>query len=369
MRGRFLPLLLLVLLLLTALPASAATVRDIEVPDDAVTCDLSALKRVYDNQTDKIIAGLNAIPTLTACDMTQVTLSAKAALALTQGCPQIRFHFSLPLAQKAKVDSETEILDVDSYHVAKSLKYDDLARVLQCMPNLKKVTMYDCNYSVTKMEELMALLPDVEFEWTLRFNKLKLKNTATAYSTLKGRQDPRYTAEDLQPIVDHVPGLLALDVGHNNVSDISFVRAWPNLRRLIVIDSKTPVTDISVLAELPDLEYVELFMQDITDISALANHTKLLDLNLCHNNITDLTPLYSCVNLERLWISYNPNLTEEELDAFRAALPNCTVVTDVWSSTGEGWREHPRYEIMYESFKTGVYIPFDETTENEAVTE
>ena len=121
------------------------------------------------------------------------------------------------------------------------------------------------------------------------------------------------------------------------------------------------MTDISVLAQLPDLEYIELFMQDITDISALANHENLLDLNLCHNNITDLTPLYSCPNLERLWISCNPNLTQEEIDALQAVLPDCVIETESYESTGAGWREHERYPILVESFETNVYIPFAES--------
>ena len=202
---------------------------------------------------------------------------------------------------------------------------------------------------------------------TLDINGLKIRPGMTAFSTLKGRQDPRYTAEDVAgPLTQYCPDLLALDLGHNDVSDLSFLRAWPKLRRLIVVDSKTPITDISPLAELEDLEYVELFMQNITDISALEGKTHLIDLNLAHNDITDLTPLHSCTGLKRLWISYNRHLPESQIKAFQKAVPDCRVVNNEWNSTGRGWRETakgpvPHYDILMKSFRSGDYIPFEDS--------
>ena len=197
--------------------------------------------------------------------------------------------------------------------------------------------------------------------------KLQIRPGMTAFSTLKGRQEPRFTAEDVAgPLMENCPDLLALDLGHNDVSDLTFLKAWPKLRRLIVVDSKTPVTDISPLAELEDLEYVELFMQNITDISPLAGKTHLIDLNLAHNDIEDLTPLHSCTGLKRLWISYNRRLSDAQIKAFQEAVPDCRVVVGEWSSTGMGWRETaagpvPHYRILTESFRTGKYIPFEDS--------
>ena len=193
---------------------------------------------------------------------------------------------------------------------------------------------------------------------------LQIRPGMTAFSTLKGRQEPRYTSEDVAgPLTELCPNLLALDLGHNDVHDLSFLRAWPHLRRLIIVDSKTPVTDISPLAELNDLEYVELFLQNITDLTPLAGKTRLIDLNLAHNDITDLTPLHSCTGLKRLWISYNHHLSQQQLDAFHAAVPDCQIVTGEWNSTGRGWRETaqgpvPHYQILMDSFRSGEYIPF-----------
>ena len=191
---------------------------------------------------------------------------------------------------------------------------------------------------------------------------LKIRTGMTAFSTLKGRQEPRYTAEDVAaPLQESCPELLALDLGHNDVSNLEFVTAWPRLRRLIVVDSRTPITDISPLKNLDDLEYIELFMQGITDISALTGKIHLKDLNLAHNDITDLTPLYSCTGLQRLWINGNPHLTKEQIAAFQRAVPGCRVNTRGYPSTGMGWREHPHYAVLMESFRRGEYLPFEDS--------
>jgi hypothetical protein len=306
-----------------------------------------------------ILAGkLNAAPSLQTCDLSAVEMSLSTMAALTEKCPQIEFHFTLPVYDLT-IDNLAETFDIDSLKRATKVKFNEFKQLLQCMPRVTHVVMYNATFKLELMEELLELYPDVTFEWTLRFSEIEVKNTATAFSTLKGRQDPRYTAKQLEPLTLYCPDLMALDVGHNNVHDLSFLSAWPHLRWLIVIDSHIPLTDLSPLKDLPELEYIELFMQGITGISPLANHERLLDLNLCHNDITDLSPLYSCVNLERLYISVNPHLTQDEIDKLKAMLPNLKIEHTEWQSTGAGWREHPRYFTIYEGFTTGEYIPFE----------
>lgn len=354
----------LILLICCLLCVSAgADLRKVEIPAGAAEVDLSVIKKLQDKEVDALAAMLNDAKDLVACDMSAVQVSLSAAVKLTEACPQIRFHFNVSLYGQ-KVDNQVTDLNLDDLKREKKITVDDIRALIALDPDLQAVTMYNSPFELDVMRGLLAEYPQIEFRWTVRYNGMSLRPGATAYSTLKGRQDPRYTADDIAPILkEFCPDLLALDVGHNDVSDLTFLESWPNLRRLIVIDSKTPVTDISPLAELDDLEYVELFMQNITDISPLAGKTRLLDLNLCHNDITDLTPLYSCVNLERLWISFNRHLSEEEIAAFKAAVPGCKVETKEYQSTGAGWRVHNRYDIMYNSFVTGIYEPFSEEQE------
>lgn len=354
-------LLLLTLLLLLPLTASA-DVLGVEVPQGATTLDLTGLKKA-DSKIKTLISDLEAHPEITEVDLTGVNLSTANKGKLAAAFPQVHFIWTVKLGN-AVISSEDTVMDLDT--PKGESKLSQIAQALDALPNIEQVLMYKYRPSLKGMADyLLNKYPDVKFGWTLDWlicdgRRVRLRSDATAFSTAKGRQDPRYTADQIWERLQYFPDLVAIDVGHNNVTDLSFLANFPGLKRLIVIDSKKPVTDISVLTQLPDLEYVELFMQDITDISALANHEKLLDLNLCHNNITDLSPLYSCTNLERLWISYNPNLTQEEVDKLQEKLPNCVIETETYESTGAGWREHDRYYVMYYSFQDNTYYPFGE---------
>lgn len=55
----------------------------------------------------------------------------------------------------------------------------------------------------------------------------------------------------------------------------------PQLRVLIIACNK--VEDISPLANLTNLEYLEVFKNKIRDISPLSGLTNLIDLNICFN--------------------------------------------------------------------------------------
>lgn len=341
-------LLLLAALLLLAVPALA----DVTVPGMADLTDLTEIKPADVAEVADILNSSNLIK---ACDLRGVKLTLDVQLALMDQCPNVDFYWEVDINQ-SMVDNHTAHLNLDA--LPNKVGYKKLQSILRCFSGLQEVTMYNYRYSVKEMETVMAAFPQVKFNWTIRINTYLIRSDSTAFSTAKGRQDPRYTARQLDAL-KYCKDLVALDVGHNNVSDLSFLAYWPNLKRLICIDSRKPVTDISALANLHELEYVELFMQNITDLSPLAGKTKLLDLNLCYNDVTDLTPLHSCTNLQRLWISRNYHLPQEQIDALQAALPNLVIETETVKSTEAGWREHPRYFIMKESFDTRTYIPFD----------
>ncbi len=355
--------LLFLLVVLLALPVLAhADILGVPVPEGADTIDLTGVTRL-DNNINKLISDLENHPEITTVDLRSVNFSTRNKVNLVEACPHMTFLWNVKLGNGTYSTSDT-VMDLDTPYGESKLS--EIALALRALPNIDHVVMYKYRPSLNGMADyLINVFPDVQFDWTLDWlicsgRRVRLPSTATAFSTMKGRKDPRYKAHEIWERLQYFPDLLAIDVGHNNVSDLSFLTNFPNLRRLIVIDSLQPVTDISPLAELKHLEYVELFMQNITDLTPLANHTELLDLNLATNDITDLTPLHSCTNLKRLWISSNPNLSQEEIDAFKAAVPGCEVVADLpkGDETGGGWREHPHYDILVESFENNTYYPF-----------
>lgn len=340
-------LFILLALMLLALPALA------EQPSGML--DLTHLAELKNNEVNALAEQLNTSGTA-ACDLRGVKISRDAQLKLVSKCPQVDFYWQVEI-NKSFVDNHVAHLNLDE--LPNRTGYAKLKDALSLFSGLEEVTMYSYRFPLWEMEALLAAFPEVEFHWTIKLDSYLIPTDATAFSTNKGRREPRYTPHQLDAL-KYCKDLVALDVGHNNVSDLSFLKQWPGLRIFICVDSKNQVKDISPLKDMHDLEYVELFMQNITDISALEGKTKLLDLNLCYNDITDLTPLHSCVNLQRLWISCNRHLPQEQIDALQAALPNLVIETKTKKSTEAGWREHPRYFTMRESFESHYYVPFEE---------
>jgi hypothetical protein len=168
-------------------------------------------------------------------------------------------------------------------------------------------------------------------------------------------------------IVKYCKNLYALDLGHNEFDDLSFLYDMPQLRVLIIAagDAK----DITPIGSLKHLEYLEIFHNNIEDISCLKEMPYLMDLNVVNNLIDDIGPVKELKSLKRLWI-YNysrrkqAEVDEKTLAELQKALPGC-YIDGISTSTAGGWREHPHYDVIYRMFRTHVYEPFaDSPAEN-----
>ena len=257
-------------------------------------------------------------------------------------------------------DPEAASIDLGDQKVE---NFKDFIRFLGQFPNLKKVDMFATQIKADQVEELRLAFPEVTFGWTLQLMKYKndhiVRTDAEAFSTLHGHHPYHYSKEFV--LLNYCTELLALDLGHNFLSDISFLANMPRLRVLILADNGN-MKNIEVLSGLKDLEYLELFTCGITDISPLKDLPNLMDLNLCNNKVKDWRPLKEMKQLRRLWISKMcaARMTAAEKQELQEALPDTTIVFD-GEPTEKGWRKDPHYDIIYEIFHTGKYIPFAES--------
>ncbi|MBE5810320.1 MAG: leucine-rich repeat domain-containing protein [Clostridiales bacterium] len=262
-----------------------------------------------------------------------------------------------------KADVNAEYINMDKTRVT---DMDAFINFLRKLPNLKKVDMFSTQIYTKDIDKLAAAFPDIEFGWTMRIGDHWVRTDATAFSTLHNNSSPAHTEKQFQ-YLKYCKNLLALDIGHNGVKDLSFLYDLPNLK-VLILACNINLKDITPVGSLKDLEYLELFKNDINDISCLANCTNLLDLNICFNRIKDWTPIHGLTNLERLWV-YNSNNWSEQYPVDRkvvadlkAALPNCHIDSTSYSTLG-GWREHDRYYVIFHMFKYGEYIPFHRSQE------
>ncbi len=259
------------------------------------------------------------------------------------------------------VSADTRILDFD----AAGINMTDagaLSEALDRYPEIEEVRMYDSTLPQTDMERLFDGYPEVFFGFTLRLAVHEIRTDTTAFSTLHysspTKDDPRHSSEELY-MLRMCTKLKALDIGHNNLTDLNFLYYMPDLE-VLIISPNYGLADISPIAACPKLVYLECFNCPITDLSPLAGLKDLRDLNLTRcTQVTDLSPLYDLPKLERFWWGHMDKVPNDQRILLREKHPDCLFKVS-YDPTGEGWRNHPHYKEQFDFFRTGVYVPFAE---------
>ena len=91
-----------------------------------------------------------------------------------------------------------------------------------------------------------------------------------------------------------------LDLASTGVSDVSALARLTNLEELRLLN--TGVSDISLLARLTNLEELDLYGTGVSDVSSLASLTNLKWLHLGWTGVSDVSLLARLTNLERLYL-------------------------------------------------------------------
>ena len=278
--------------------------------------------------------------------------------------------------QTLTVPADSEYVDLGTIALnnGDEKAFKALEAFMSSLPNLKKLDMYATEIRRGRIAHLAAAFPQVEFGWTMVIepcsNKLHperrrlhlVRADDTAFSTLHNKYCTGHTDLDFS-VLKYCRNLQALDIGHNKVTDLSFLYDLPHLKVLIL--ALNNISDITPIGSLKELEYLEIFRNYITDISPLANCKNLVDLNLCNNTISDYSPLLELKHLRRLWLARSNNygnvpLPSGTVDKLQAALPDCLINTTSTGTEG-GWRNHVRFEEgISKIFEFGNqhYIPF-----------
>ena len=97
--------------------------------------------------------------------------------------------------------------------------------------------------------------------------------------------------------------LTELDAVEMGIADLTGIENLSNLTDLNLPGNR--ISDISALASLTNLTDLNLFDNQISDISALAVLTNLTYLSLHTNQISDIFPLASLTNLTQLFLGFN----------------------------------------------------------------
>ena len=107
---------------------------------------------------------------------------------------------------------------------------------------------------------------------------------------------------NLSPLAG-LTNLQYLNLYSNLISDLSPLEGLTNLQELDLDGNQ--ISDLSPLAGLTNLQELDLWSNQISDISPLAGLTNLQGLYLWSNQISELSPLAGLNNLKELYLGYN----------------------------------------------------------------
>ena len=309
-------------------------------PTCHVSYDVTIAGEVWENDADYLV--LPGISTGIITEKLQY-LPAVERILLTEPLPPMEDIQALQAAFPEI--TVTYLVDIHGYTVtpdASVLELSDIAmpdlkaveRALDYLPEVERVVMHNCGISNEDMDAINNAYPDIRFVWTVDIGPFRLRTDATGFIPIKyGSWLNDEECYNLRYCVD----MVALDLGHCEISNCDFVAFMPHLKYLILAD--TNIYDISPIANHTELVYLELFMTRVWDYTPLLTCTNLEDLNLCYT-YGQITVLTQMTHLKRLW--WGPG-REGQRAYLQQFLPNTYLELDSASSTGKGWREGQHY--------------------------
>lgn len=296
---------------------------------------------------------LVCFPHLEEVDLLSAELTEAEGDGLSAAFPQVAFHRMVTLNGR-QLDSFTEELDLSRNAIQ---DYDAFSDALGRFPKLRRLDMHLCNLKNEQLAALRDRYPGIQVVWTVKLGRWQVRTDAVAFSTKQGSNTTQRLYSVTAQVLQYCPDLVALDLGHNALDDISWLEHLPKLQVLILADNK--IKDVTPIASLKHLKYLELFMNPFRDIQPLSALSELLDVNLCITRTADLTPLLSCKKLERIWIGHQTQdyCSQESLQEVLKAFPDAIYDLTSVSCTNLGWREHPRYDAYIEMFRSNTVVP------------
>ncbi len=285
---------------------------------------------------DELSQALPYLPNLTTLSLFGTGLGQAEVESLQEAFPEITFHFDFTFGD-VTVRTDAEEIDISGVAITP----EEIESYLHFFPNLKKVIMVGCGISNEDMDALNRRHEDIQFVWSVSLNgRATVRTDITGFITFK--MGLKYFFEGELDDLRYCTEIVALDLGHQKISNCDFVAYMPKLKYLVLAD--TTISDLTPLEGLENLEFLEIFLTNVQDYTPLLKLTNLKDLNLAwtygNYEIIGQMPW-----LERVWwggkwhnMAERAYLTEH--------CPDTKFEFDDGESTGSGWRTGYLYYEM-----------------------
>ncbi|MBQ7736584.1 MAG: hypothetical protein IJT62_01970 [Oscillospiraceae bacterium] len=307
-------------------------------PADSVFVSLAG-DPVTDASLEELKEALDLMPTLQELDLTGSGLSEAGRRALADYRPGTEMRWDTVICG-VEADTLAEELILNGVPVE---DISEIENALPYFPRLKKVEMCLCGVDNETMDALNKRHEDVEFVWMVQVRHFGVRTDATYFSQWNV---PYKFSEDLDldnfslDELRYCPHMRAMDLGklvsrHCNLSCLHYL---PELEYLVI--SKCAVRNLDDLRGLDNLIWLEMFLSQVEDISALADLPNLQYLNIgtcwyIRDKEAAVETLKKCTNLKLLLVTYGV-LTEQQVEELREALPDARIylkdseVDQVW---------------------------------------
>lgn len=319
-------------------PSLPVTIGDTTTNSNGLCIDLRMLEK---DAIADIMASLADLPNLSRIRLSpgSVTLEELGQLQSLPSRPVVEFPLKL---YGKEISTSDEVLDLNKVRI------DDggaaLRELLPYMSACSRLELVDCGLGNNTLADLQRDFPAIQVVWRIKFGCYSVLTDETRIlASIKGKE---LTGEMCRAL-KYCTKVRYLDLGHNIIDDISFVQSMPDLE--VAVLAINYWSDASPLASCKKLEYLEIFNTRCTDLSPLAGLTNLKHLNICWiKQLEDISPLYSLTGLERLWIGCVNKVPDAQLAEICDRLPDTSINITTDNPTSEGWRKHPRYELLCE---------------------
>ena len=301
----------------------------------------------------QLIAALDLLPNLRTVDLTGCTAPVADRVSFIEQHPDISAGWTVSV-EGQEVEWNIELLDLNNYSIADVAA---LEAAFAELPKLTKVEMCDTNLSYEQLDALNQKYENIRIVWKVYFGNYYLRTDAEYFIAAAWGNDKVYLTNDDIDCWKYCTDLKGLDIGHMNITDLSFLQYMPHMTYLII--AECPITDISPLAQLKELRYLEMFQTEVTDLSPLIECTALKAVNLPytkvkHDNAWAVLP--KLTQLDLLWYPSVPLVEAERLQLARA-LPDTTLfLYNGCEPSGGIWRYNPYYYEMRDFFHM-YYMP------------
>lgn len=313
--------------------------------------DLSGVHVTFGELAQK----LPLLQELKELNLTGCSLAEEELKSVISAYPAIRVQCILTFCGQT---FSTDCPEIDLTE-AKDVTAQALREGIPCFYQLKKVILGHTKISNEELDKINHSFPDTEVVWWMYLGSTAIRTDARFYYPAKVTAGNLPKNDEMKKL-RYCTKLEAIDIGHSETAECDWLAYTPHVKYLIIAD--TIISDLSPLAGLKELVYLEMFRCRATDYTPLLSCTALQDLNL-GGTFGDPDIIRQMTWLHNLY--WARGLDEKEIPANVLSLADDLPDTNVEIHiTGGnllyGWRYVPHY-YAFRDFIGAVFFNQDQT--------